>query len=105
MGGIRSISLLDPAAPYPPVVTILLAPGNLSEERERPDGRQSPSLHSQRCRMGLQRLLADNGITCSMSRAGNVWDNSAMERIFSTPKIKRTFRKVYRTRNQAVPIL
>lgn len=25
----------------------------------------------------FQRLLADNGITCSMSRAGNVWDNSA----------------------------
>jgi len=22
----------------------------------------------------VQRLLADNGITCSMSRAGNVWD-------------------------------
>jgi putative transposase len=22
-----------------------------------------------------QHLLADNGITCSMSRAGNVWDN------------------------------
>jgi transposase InsO family protein len=27
----------------------------------------------------FQRLLTDNGITCSMSRAGNVWDNSAME--------------------------
>jgi putative transposase len=26
--------------------------------------------------------LADNGITCSMSRAGNVWDNSAMESFF-----------------------
>jgi putative transposase len=25
----------------------------------------------------FQRLLLDNGITCSMSRAGNVWDNSA----------------------------
>jgi len=30
----------------------------------------------------FQRLLADNGITCSMSRAGNVWDNSAMESFF-----------------------
>ena len=27
----------------------------------------------------FQRLLADNGIICSMSRAGNVWDNSAAE--------------------------
>ena len=26
----------------------------------------------------FQRLLLDCGITCSMSRAGNVWDNSAM---------------------------
>ena len=26
----------------------------------------------------FQRLLLDNGITCSMSRAGNVWDNSAL---------------------------
>ena len=25
----------------------------------------------------FQRLLADNGIICSMSRAGNVWDKSA----------------------------
>ena len=27
----------------------------------------------------FQRLLLDKGIICSMSRAGNVWDNSAME--------------------------
>lgn len=49
----------------------------------------------------FQRLLADNGITCSMSRAGNVWDNSAMESFFSSLKIERTNRKVYRTRNEA----
>lgn len=49
----------------------------------------------------FQRLLADNGITCSMSRAGNVWDNSAMESFFSSLKTERTARKVYRTRNDA----
>ncbi|WP_233577677.1 IS3 family transposase [Paracoccus yeei] len=49
----------------------------------------------------VQRLLADNGITCSMSRAGNVWDNSAMESFFSTLKTERTASKVYRTRNEA----
>ncbi len=49
----------------------------------------------------FQRLLADNGITCSMSRAGSVWDNSAMESFFSTLKTERTARKVYRTRNEA----
>lgn len=27
----------------------------------------------------FQRLLLDCGITCSMSRVGNVWDSSAME--------------------------
>jgi putative transposase len=27
----------------------------------------------------FQRLMADHGITCSMSRSGNVWDNAAME--------------------------
>ena len=36
-----------------------------------------------------------------MSRAGEVWDNSAMERFFSSLKTKRTARKVYRTRGQA----
>jgi putative transposase len=41
------------------------------------------------------------GITCSMSRAGNVWDNSAMESFFSSLKTERTARKVYRTRDDA----
>jgi putative transposase len=27
----------------------------------------------------FQRLMADHGIVCSMSRAGNVWDNAAMD--------------------------
>ncbi|EYD77180.1 Mobile element protein [Rubellimicrobium mesophilum DSM 19309] len=45
--------------------------------------------------------MADHGITCSMSRAGNVWDNSAMESFFSSLKTERTARKVYRTRNAA----
>ena len=35
------------------------------------------------------------------SRAGNVWDNSAMESFFSTLKTERTACKVYRTRNEA----
>jgi putative transposase len=49
----------------------------------------------------FQRLLADNGITCSMSRAGNVWDNSAMESFFSSLKTERTLRKVYHTSDEA----
>ena len=49
----------------------------------------------------FQRLLAENGITCSMSRAGDVWDNSAMESFFSSLKTERTARKVYRSRDAA----
>ena len=49
----------------------------------------------------FQRLLLDNGITCSMNRAGNVWDNSVMESFFSSLKTERTARKVYRTRDAA----
>ena len=44
---------------------------------------------------------ADHGITCSMSRSGNVWDNAAMESFFSSLKAERTARKVYRTRDDA----
>ncbi|SHF52188.1 Integrase core domain-containing protein [Acidocella aminolytica 101 = DSM 11237] len=36
-----------------------------------------------------------------MSRAGNVWDNSAMESFFSSLKTERTAAKTYRTRDQA----
>ena len=49
----------------------------------------------------FQRLMADHGITCSMSRSGNVWDNAAMESFFSSLKTERTARKTYRTRDQA----
>jgi hypothetical protein len=36
-----------------------------------------------------------------MGRAGNVWDNAAMESFFSSMKIERTERKIYRTHDQA----
>ena len=49
----------------------------------------------------FQRLTADHGIVCSMSRSGNVWDNAAMERFFSSLKTERTEGKTYRTRDEA----
>ena len=68
----------------------------------------------------FQRLMADHGITCSMSRSGNVWEfklvrasgskdpgdrlkarNAAMESFFSSLKTERIKRKTYRTRKQA----
>jgi len=49
----------------------------------------------------FQRLLGELGITCSMSRSGNCWDNSAMESFFKSLKIERTDNKLYRTRAAA----
>jgi putative transposase len=49
----------------------------------------------------FQRLMADNGVVCSMSRSGNVWDNAAMESFFSSLKTERTARRMYRTRDEA----
>jgi putative transposase len=49
----------------------------------------------------FQRLMADHGVTCSMSRSGNVWDNAAMESFFSSLKTERITRRIYRTRDEA----
>jgi len=49
----------------------------------------------------FQRLMADNGVDCSMSRSGNVWDNAAMESFFSSLKTERIAHKVYRSRDAA----
>lgn len=49
----------------------------------------------------FQRLMTDLGVTCSMSRSGNVWDNAAMESFFSSLKTERIRGKAYRTRDEA----
>lgn len=49
----------------------------------------------------FQDLLKELGVTCSMSRSGNVWDNSVMESFFSTLKIERCYRTHYATRQAA----
>jgi putative transposase len=49
----------------------------------------------------FQRLMADSGVVCSMSRSGNVWNNAAMESFFSSLKTERTSNKTYRMRNEA----
>ena len=56
---------------------------------------------SQYASEAFQRALAGLGITCSMSRSGNVWDNSAMESFFSSLKTERVHRRKYRTREEA----
>lgn len=68
-------------------------------------GKADPLLHhsdqgSQYSSEQFRRLLADNGSICSMSRAGDVRDKSAMEGFFSSPKTELTNRKVHRTRDE-----
>ena len=48
-----------------------------------------------------RRLAADFGITRSMSRKGNAWDNAAMESFFKTLKVERVYQVRYDTRAQA----
>jgi putative transposase len=69
-------------------------------------GRPQALLHhsdqgSQYASEPFQRLMADHGIVCSMSRSGNVWDNAAMESFFSSLKTERIRGRVYRTRDDA----
>jgi putative transposase len=70
-------------------------------------GRSTELLHhsdqgSQYTSEDFQRLLADQGITCSMSRKGDVRDNAAMESFFSTLKLGgRVRRRRYKSRDEA----
>lgn len=49
----------------------------------------------------FQRLPADHGVVCSMSRSGNVWDNAAMESFFSPLKSECVGNETYRTCDKA----
>lgn len=48
----------------------------------------------------FQQRLREQGITCSISRAGEVWDNSTMESFFISLRTERVGRKAYRSREQ-----
>jgi putative transposase len=69
-------------------------------------GKPSALLHhsdqgSQYTSEDFQRLLDHAGITCSMSKRGDCWDNAAMESFFSSLKIERVYRKKYASREEA----
>lgn len=49
----------------------------------------------------FRRLLTDHGITCSMSKSGDCWDNAAMESFLSTLMLERVHRRSYRTHDKA----
>ncbi len=56
---------------------------------------------SQYCSNDYQDMLEANGITCSMSRKGNCWDNAAMESFFATLKKELVHQERYKTRAAA----
>lgn len=69
--------------------------------------RPAPGLlaHSDRgvqyCSGDYQRLLRINGMTCSMSRKGDCWDNAVVESFFGSLKTERVFWGKYKTREEA----
>jgi len=48
-----------------------------------------------------QRLLERHGVTCSMSRRGNGWDNAPMERFFASLKKELVHHEDYQSRAEA----
>jgi putative transposase len=48
-----------------------------------------------------RRLLAGQGITCSMSRRANCWDNAPMESFFASLKKELTRGEIFATREEA----
>lgn len=56
---------------------------------------------SQYCSHEYQQLLRSYGMTASMSRKGNCWDNAPMESFFNSLKNERVFHRRYETRSEA----
>ena len=56
---------------------------------------------SQYASHAYQQLLAKNGLICSMSRKGNCWDNSVMERFFLNLKMERVSQQKYANHQEA----
>jgi transposase InsO family protein len=52
-----------------------------------------------------QKLLSEHGITCSMSRKGDCWDNAVAESFFSTLKAELVYRTDFVSRSQAFSLL
>ena len=52
-----------------------------------------------------RRLLSAHGITCSMSRRGNCWDNAVVESFFATLKRELVYRRSWPTRDEAIASL
>jgi transposase InsO family protein len=56
---------------------------------------------SQYASADYQAVLARHRIVCSMSRKGNCWDNSVMERFFLNLKMERVWQRQYANHDEA----
>ena len=73
-------------------------------------GRPAPALHhsdrgSQYASEDYRHLLEQRGITCSMSRKGNCWDNAVVESFFSSLKQELVYLTTFKTHQEAKPAL
>jgi transposase InsO family protein len=48
-----------------------------------------------------RKLITAYGMTASMSRKANCWDNAVAESFFKTLKVERVYRQTYATRDYA----
>ena len=55
----------------------------------------------QYCSHDFQNVLTKYGMTCSMSRKGNCYDNACAETFFSTIKLEMIYHRHFATRDQA----
>lgn len=56
---------------------------------------------SQYASADYQALLNEHALICSMSRAGNCWDNAVVERFFLNLKIERVWQTDYANHREA----
>lgn len=56
---------------------------------------------SQYASSDYQKLLRQHGFICSMSRKGDVWDNSPMESFFHTLKTELVYHRRFKSRSEA----
>ena len=69
-------------------------------------GHEAPSIHHsdrscQYASTDYRERLSEHGVTCSMSRKGNCWDNAVVERFFSRLKMELVHTRSFRTREEA----
>jgi hypothetical protein len=62
---------------------------------------QRPLESAQYAARQYQQLLTTHGITASMSRKGNCWDNACVESFFGTLKRELVYHRQYATRSEA----